>query len=93
MYSICLSWKEYNISLAAVEAWMKSEIGSGYRGNSADTQLVLWFENELSEQQVQQIQDYWDNITEDSPEAINYVTQQDITQRIEELKAEIPTKT
>lgn len=46
MYSVKLAWKQFNVDLPSIEAWVKNLAGSSYKGNSADSALTLWFEGE-----------------------------------------------
>jgi hypothetical protein len=46
MYSINLAWKSYPVDLPSIEAFVKSVAGSSYKGNSADTDLTLWFSDD-----------------------------------------------
>ena len=92
MYSIPLAWKAYNVNLAAVDTWIKTNIGEAYLGNSADTKLTLWFSYEISEIQKQLVQDYWDDMTINSVEAESYVSQANISDVIADLKATMINK-
>lgn len=42
MYSIQLPWKNFNIDLPSIEAWVKTQVND-YVGSSADSQFTLWF--------------------------------------------------
>lgn len=74
-YSIDLTWKNFNLSLPAVEAWMRSNAGELYCGNSAHTVLQLWFLEEPSEEIKAAIVAYWDALTDQSEEATSYFSQ------------------
>ena len=72
MYSIDLQWKNFSVDLASVEASVKSiAADSGYAGNSADSDLTLWFTQDPASH-IQAIHAYWDGIVSTSPEAVAY---------------------
>lgn len=71
MYSMKLDWKEFNVDLAALDAWFRGE-SEDYKGNSADAALTLWFENEPSDEIKEAIQAKWDGLESDSAEAVSY---------------------
>lgn len=69
---IQLNWKEYNVSMAHVEAWMKANCGASYCGNSAHAFLELWFNEEPGEAVRAAIATYWDEMTAQSEAAAAY---------------------
>lgn len=71
MYSMRLNWKEFNVDLKAMETWFKAQ-SEDYKGNSADSALTLWFENEPSDEIKEAIQEKWDGLSEESEEAVSY---------------------
>jgi len=77
MYEMKLEWKEHNVDLRAVEAWMKANT-TGYLGNSADSCLHLWFEEEPSQEDKDAAQAYWDGLDENSDEAQSYESAADL---------------
>jgi hypothetical protein len=79
--SMDLNWKSHPINLQAIEVEVKALVGSKYVGNSADTDLTLWFSEALTQEESDLIQAYWDGLDEASPEAVSYKTS-------EQLKAE-----
>lgn len=93
MFAIRLAWKEFNVSLADVQAWMNANAGEFYQGNSADTQLTLWFSEDPGEVVSSAISAYWDSIDAESAEAVNYVTLAAIDEAVATLKIGIPAKT
>lgn len=92
MYSKRLEWKEHNLNLEMVDEWCRANL-TGYTGNSADDALTLWFEEEPSEQELLDVDAYWDSLNAESEEAVTYVSLQAIRDRIGELKTGIPSKT
>jgi hypothetical protein len=91
MYSVNLEWKEFSVSLLPIEAYFIATYPD-YRGNSSDTALTLWFSEELTDENKTAIQAYWDGILVDSTEATSYVSAQQVTDRIAELKTGLIAK-
>lgn len=74
MYSVKLEWKEFNVDLASMEAWVKA-LEPSCVGNSADTSLTFWFTEDVNQGEdsvAAQIQAKWDSIEADSAEAVLY---------------------
>lgn len=71
-YAIELSWKEFNVSLDTLHAWLQANAGSEYAGISADSKLRVWFKNEPQEEEKEAIAAHWDGIQSDSSEATAY---------------------
>lgn len=72
MYSVKLEWKEFNVDLASVEAFVK-DLEPSCVGNSADSaSLTFWFTEQISEETEQAIKDKWDSLESDSDEAVLY---------------------
>lgn len=91
MYSVKLEWKEFSVSLLPIETYFIATYPN-YRGNSADTALTLWFSEEPTDEDKTAIQAYWDGILVDSTEATSYVSSQQVTDRIAELKTGLLAK-
>jgi len=91
MHGLTLQWKEFSVNILAIETYC---IGTypDYRGNSADTALTIWFSEEPSDEDKADIQAYWDGILVDSVEATSYVSAQQVTDRIADLKAGLLAK-
>ena len=68
-HSIRLEWKEFNLNLTQIDAWLRTNLDPAYCGNSAHAVLELWFTSEPSEDDVAAIELYWENLTEESEEA------------------------
>ena len=92
MFSIQLAWKEYNVSLEAIETWMKSNAGELYTGNSADAALTLWFTEDPGETITGNISSYWAALTAESSEATSYKSAAQITSQIASLKTGMVSK-
>jgi len=74
-FCIDLEWKSFPIDLNTVETWIKTNHAEdGYCGNSAGKTLQLWFLNNLTDEQVAQVKEYYAAITETSDETKNYKT-------------------
>lgn len=71
-YMISLEWKEFNVDLEAVEAWMRANAGSSYCGNQAGTKLELWFYEEPEQDNKDLIALYWEDLNEESDEVASY---------------------
>jgi len=69
MFSIIKQWKERRVHLPTFDAWLKANAGASYRGNSADTALTLWFEEEPSEEVKTAIDAEWELLTIESEDA------------------------
>ncbi len=77
MFAIKLSWKEFSVDLRALDAKMRLDYPS-YVGNQAHSDLELWFSEELSQEDQDAIQAYWDALTEESEEAESYMSMEDL---------------
>ncbi len=71
MYSLKLEWKEFNVDLEAMQAFVKG-LESSCTGSSADAALTFWFPEQISAENEQAIKDKWDSIESDSAEAVAY---------------------
>lgn len=87
MYSINLEWKEFNVNLQAVEAWMKANAGAHYSGNQASRTLELYFSEEPEQSVKDDVQAYWDLLAEDAEEVTSYKSQEDVLAEIATKKA------
>lgn len=68
VYSILLDWKNFNIDLPSIEAWVKTQ-SDNYVGASADSRLTLWFSQQPSAELETTVRNKWATIHEESPEA------------------------
>jgi hypothetical protein len=91
MYQYFLPWKSFNVSLKSVETWMRANV-SYYQGNSADLQFNLWFSEEPDEATKQYIQDYWNDLTEESTEATSYVSASSIVAAVQAAREDMVAK-
>lgn len=91
-FCLRLDWKNFNVNLEMVEAYLKLN-HSSYVANQAAAQLELYFSEFIDETEQEAIVDYWDSLTEMSEEATSYVSQSDIQQAIESLKQSALLKT
>lgn len=91
MYSMKLEWKEFNVDLGAMEAWFKEQ-SEDYTGNSADSALTLWFQNEPSDDIKEAIQAKWDGLEADSAEAESYKSMADVEADVATKKASAKAK-
>ena len=91
MYSVKLEWHPHSVDLQAVETYVKANFPNCV-GNSADTALTFWFTEALSTGQEQNLRSYWAALGSVSPEALSYVPQFMIEEKIAELKADAVTK-
>lgn len=70
LFSIDLKWRGFPVNLQVVETWMRANT-TGYEGNSADTDLTLWFSEQPDESAISA---YWAALTDASTEATSYQT-------------------
>ena len=82
-----LAWKEFNVNLADCEVQFKALGGAQYCGNQAHSVLELWFLEEQSQEEKDALTGYWDNLTDESDEAVNYQTGEQIKAAQEADKA------
>lgn len=87
MFSMRFEWKESNVNLQALEAHMRAEYPN-YVGNQASSALELYFSEELSQEDQDDIQAYWDLL-----DNTGYVTQEQISAAIASMKAGMINKT
>ncbi len=92
MFSMHLAWKGFSLDLPSIELWLRANAGEFYVGNSADEGLTLWFSEQPDQADLDAVQAYWDALDEESDEASNYVSKEDIVAAISTLKAGIPAK-
>lgn len=86
-HEIKLAWKEFSVSLEAMETWLKANAGEHYCGNSAGNELTLHFTEVPSTEIIFAIQDKWDSLEESSAEALAYKTVSEIADAREAKKA------
>lgn len=86
-YTMNLDWKEFSVSLDAIEAWMKANAGSDYCGSSASIQLSLHFNAQPSDDAVAAIEAYWSGLNEESSEATSYQSAAQIKASADAAKA------
>ena len=68
--SMQFSWKTFPVDLPSIEQWLRSNAPSSYVGNSADeNQLVLWFNEIVSQDDKLAIEQHWNSLTEVSEAA------------------------
>lgn len=94
MFSIRLEWKEFNISLPDVNAWVKANANNEeyYTGLSADSGLTFWYSEEPNQDTKDALDTYWTSLDEESDEAMSYVSSSSIEEVVVELKDGIPNK-
>ena len=78
MFTLDLQWKEFNVSLEAVKTWLDANVEIPSVGTSANSVFQIHFESEPSQSDKDAIQAYWDGLTEESDEAVNYQTKEQI---------------
>jgi len=91
-YSIDLDWKNINIDLNTVNAWLKANAGTNYAGLSADSQLHVWFTDEPPQDFISAVQNYWNSLDEKSAEATNYKSSADRKADVENKAISAKTK-
>jgi len=91
MFNIDLTWHPFPVSLASVEAWVKANT-IDYVGNSSDTDLTLHFTSEPDDAAKAAVHAYWEALTEESPEAVAYMPQADISAAIEAARLDAVAK-
>lgn len=80
MYDLNLQWKSFNVSVAKIREWIDANITTECVGLSANSMLQIHFSEEPSQQEKDDIQAYWDLIDEESDEAVEYQSAQQIIQ-------------
>lgn len=78
MFTLDLNWKQFNISLPALRTWIDANIETPCVGISANSKLQIHFAAELSELDKNDLLSYWEAIDEESPEAVAYMTAEQI---------------
>jgi hypothetical protein len=92
MTQLNLNWKEFNIDCEAVMSQLKSLYADLIDSSSCDYFLVVRFLREATEQEVIDIQAYWDGLTEQSAEALSYRSREQIQAAQQALKASLVAK-
>lgn len=81
-----LEWHEFSVSIPAVDKWLKDNV-EGYTGNMAyPDALILGLDGSVTQEQKDSIQAYWDGLTEESDEAVNYMDSQEVAEKRQSLK-------
>ena len=92
MYQIQLHWKEFDINLQELDSQLRASYPS-YVGNQAYSVLELYFSEEPTEQEKEDIQALWDGIEDDQHQlAQSYTSQEDILTDKEVKKQSAKTK-
>ena len=91
MYNIDLTWHPFPVNLDKVDTWLRAN-ASGYFGNSSDTDLTLHFLSEPDDATKAAVHAYWEALTEESPEAVAYMPQADISAAIEAARLDAVAK-
>jgi len=78
MFDLNLEWKSFNISLPDVKAWLEANVSTPSVGMSANSVLQIHFLTELSQEEKDMIQTYWDELIEESEEATSYQSKEQI---------------
>jgi hypothetical protein len=81
-----------NVCLESMEVWLKANAGEHYCGNSADSQLTLWFMEEPSQEVKDAIQAKWDALDEESSECQAYMSAEERLADAEVKKASARAK-
>lgn len=72
MFNLDLPWKEFNVALEKVGAWLDANIETECVGLSANYSLQIHFQAEPSQEEKEAILEYWEGIDEESDEAVEY---------------------
>ena len=86
-HTLELDWKEFNMSLSAIHSWMQTNAGEEYCGLSANNKLQVHFKNEPSQEEKEAVTNYWEALDEESDEAVNYQTAEEIKTDVNAIKA------
>lgn len=86
MYKIELQWKEFKVSLVNLEKHLRENFQT-YVGNQASSKLELFFSEEPLQEDKDYIADYWESL-----DGSDYVSESEVKQAIEALKAGLITK-
>ena len=90
VYTHNLAWKLFNIDLAKVRAALTQYLG--FCGLSADNNLRAHFTQIPTDEQIAEIDSYWESITADSPEAASYMSKTDKATALAVFKQKLLTK-
>jgi len=77
MINIELDWKDFNVDVNSVMAWMSKNAGPKYAGCSSDYKLTVHFSDEPGDDIRESIQEYWDGLNKRSKEYKNYKSRAD----------------
>jgi hypothetical protein len=87
MKTITLAWKDFNVNLETVQVSIKA-LEPDCCGLSANSGLDIHINNdEVSQDSIDLIQAYWDDITLSSSEATTYRTAQEIKDAVDAKQA------
>lgn len=64
MFKMTLNWKQFNIDLGQVESKLKDDFPT-YVGNSASDVFCVYFSEILTQEQQDNILNYWESLTAD----------------------------
>ena len=90
VYTHNLEWKSFNIDLNKIKIFLSKY--TGFCGISSDINLRLHFTTQLTSDQITEIDNYWQNLTEDSEEASSYVSNKDKADALVSFKQKLLTK-
>jgi len=90
VYTHNLEWKSFNIDLNKIKIFLSKY--TGFCGISSDINLRLHFTTQLTSDQITEIDNYWQNLTEDSEEASSYVSNKDKAAALVAFKQKLLTK-
>jgi hypothetical protein len=78
MFNLELQWKQFNINLDKVQIWIKSNIETELIGISANSSIQLHFAAKPSEEEIEEINEYWNKLKKSSSEAKTYKSSEEI---------------
>ena len=87
MFNLNLSWKSFNVSCDSIKTWLEANVETEFLGMSANSSLQIHFSTEPSQEEKDAINAYWDGLTDESDEAVNYQTGEQIKAAQEADKA------
>ena len=93
MFDINLNWKSFNVSLSAVQLAVEALITSvKVAGLSANSSLQIHCEFCPTDAEIAAVKSYWESLTAESPEVVNYKSQSAIKEEQLALKASAVSK-
>ena len=87
MFNLNLSWKSFNVSCDSIKTWLEANVETEFLGMSANSSLQIHFEQEPLQEEKDNLQVYWDALSEESDEATSYQTGEQIKAAQEADKA------